>query len=132
MNADGSTKSGFVIDEIVREGARRMLAAALEDEVNRYLAELAAETIEAGHRLAVRNSHHRSRTVATPAGPVEVTVPRVNDKVRRVGDRRADAVLLRDPAAVVPQVTQGQRGPSSAPLLHLHGLSSGDFVPVLE
>lgn len=34
VNADGSTESGALIDEIVREGARRMLAAALEAEVN--------------------------------------------------------------------------------------------------
>ncbi|MFH8520619.1 hypothetical protein ACH4CE_37380 [Streptomyces gelaticus] len=45
---DGSTQSGSLIDEIVREGARRMLAAALEAEVNKYIAELAAETDAAG------------------------------------------------------------------------------------
>ena len=44
VNDDGSTESGSLIDEIVREGARRMLAAALEAEVNQYIAELAAET----------------------------------------------------------------------------------------
>lgn len=41
VNAEGSTENGSLIDEIVREGARRMLAAALEAEVNSYLAELA-------------------------------------------------------------------------------------------
>jgi hypothetical protein len=45
---DGSTQSGSLIDDIVREGARRMLAAALEAEVNQYIAELAAETDEHG------------------------------------------------------------------------------------
>lgn len=54
MNGEGSTQSGSLIDEIVREGARRMLAAALEAEVNQYIAELAAETDERGHRLVVR------------------------------------------------------------------------------
>jgi hypothetical protein len=56
---DGSTESGSLIDEIVREGARRLPAAALEAEVNQYIAELAAETDEAGRRLLVRNGHHR-------------------------------------------------------------------------
>jgi len=70
--AEGSTGSGSLIDEIVREGARRMLAAALEAEVNQYIAELAAETDAAGRRLVVRNGHHRPRTVVTAAGPVEV------------------------------------------------------------
>ncbi len=84
VTEEGSTQSGSLIDEIVREGARRMLAAALEAEVNQYIAELAAETDERGHRLVVRNGHHRSRTVVTAAGPVEVRAPRVND--RRVDD----------------------------------------------
>lgn len=44
VTADGSTKSGSLIDDIVREGSRRMLAAALEAEVNQYIAELVAET----------------------------------------------------------------------------------------
>jgi hypothetical protein len=40
MNADGAAETGSLIDDIVREGARRMLAAALEDEVNAYIAKL--------------------------------------------------------------------------------------------
>ncbi|GGR27698.1 hypothetical protein GCM10010251_49620 [Streptomyces aurantiogriseus] len=80
VTADGSMESGSLIDEIVREGARRMLAAALEAEVHQYIAELAAETDGAGRRLVVRNGHHRPRTVVTAAGPVEVKAPRVNDK----------------------------------------------------
>lgn len=80
VTSDGSIDSGSLIDEIVREGARRMLAAALEAEVNQYVAELAAERDERGHRLVVRNGRHRPRTVVTAAGPVEVTAPRVNDR----------------------------------------------------
>ncbi len=49
------TPNGSLTDEIVREGARRMLAAALEAEVNGYLAELAGQRDEAGLRLVVRN-----------------------------------------------------------------------------
>jgi hypothetical protein len=47
------------LDEIVREGARRMLAAALEDEVAAYIAAHAAERDEDGRRLVVRNGHAR-------------------------------------------------------------------------
>ncbi|MGW3676633.1 transposase [Streptomyces sp. NPDC005056] len=57
VSADGTTES--LIDEIVREGARRILAAALETEVNQYIAELAAERDERGHRLVVRNGRYR-------------------------------------------------------------------------
>ncbi len=80
VNNDGTTETGFLMDDIVREGTRRMLAAALEAEVNLYIAELADQRDEAGRRLVVRNGHHRERTVTTAAGPVPVKVPRVNDK----------------------------------------------------
>ncbi|MFE9118173.1 hypothetical protein [Streptomyces sp. NPDC007172] len=65
----GSPQSGSLIDQIVHEGDRRMPAAALEAEVNQYRAELAAETDEDGRRLAVRNCHHRPRTLVNAAGP---------------------------------------------------------------
>ncbi|GAA5608380.1 hypothetical protein ACIPXX_33795 [Streptomyces griseus] len=58
---DGSTQSGSLTDEIVREGARRMPAAALGAEVNQYIAELSAETDEYGQRLVVR----KPRTVVS-------------------------------------------------------------------
>lgn len=80
VTADGSTQSGSLIDVIVREGARRMLAAALAAEVNQYIAELTAEKDECGRLLVVRNGHHRPRSVVTAAGPVEVRAPRVNDR----------------------------------------------------
>jgi Transposase, Mutator family len=60
------------LDEIVREGARRMLAAALEDEVAAYIAAHAAGRGEDGRRLVVRNGHARPRQVTTVAGAVEI------------------------------------------------------------
>jgi putative transposase len=68
VNDDGSTRDGSLIDEIVREGARRMLAAALEAEVNNYIAELADQRDGDGRRLVVRNGYHQSRKVTTVAG----------------------------------------------------------------
>jgi hypothetical protein len=122
---DGSTQSGSLIDEIVREGARRMLAAALEAEVNQYIAELAAEADEYGRRVVVRNGHHRPRTVVTAAGPVEVKAPRIND-------RRVDDESKRFSSKIVPPWCRKSPKISEVlPLLYLHGLSSGDFVPAL-
>lgn len=66
VNDDGSSAAGSLIDEIVREGARRMLAAALGAEVDQYIAELAAERDEHGRRLVVRNGHVRGRTTRPP------------------------------------------------------------------
>jgi putative transposase len=86
------------LDEIVREGARRMLAAALEDEVAAYIAAHAAERDENGRRLAVRNGHARPRQVSTVAGAIEVTAPRVND--RRVDE--ASGGRLRFRSSILP------------------------------
>ncbi|MEU5979588.1 IS256 family transposase [Streptomyces sp. NPDC047315] len=129
VNADGSTQSGSLIDEIVREGARRMPAAVLEAEVNQYIAELAADTDEAGRRLVVRNGHHRPRTVITAAGPIEVRAPRVNDK--RVdgttGERKRFSSKI-----LAPWCRKSPKASEVLPLLYLRGLSSGDFLPALE
>ncbi|CAM5486710.1 hypothetical protein SPURM210S_06718 [Streptomyces purpurascens] len=129
VNADGLTESSSLIDEIVREGARRMLAAALEAEVNQYIAELAAERDGSGRRLVVRNGRHRPRAVTTAAGAIEVAAPRVND--RRVdaatGERKRFSSKILPPwCRKSPKVSE------VLPLLYLHGLSSGDFVPALE
>ena len=129
VNADGATESGSLIDEIVREGARRMLAAALEAEVNAYLAELADARDEAGRRLVVRNGYHQQRAIATAAGPVQVKAPRVNDKrVDEVtGERKQfSSAILPAWARKTPKIAE------VLPLLYLHGMSTGDFVPALE
>jgi len=68
VNPDGTTGTGCLIDDIVREGARRMLAAALESEVDAYIAELADQCDEHGHCLVVRNGYHQPRSVTTVAG----------------------------------------------------------------
>src|SRR6266511_3631320 len=64
------------LDELVREGARRMLAVALEAEVDAYLAAHADLVDADGHRLVVRNGHAPARQLATAAGQVEVVRPR--------------------------------------------------------
>ncbi|MFJ9753101.1 IS256 family transposase [Streptomyces chartreusis] len=129
VNEDGTTEAGSLIDEIVREGARRMLAAALEAEVEQYIAELAGQRDEAGRRLVVRNGRHRSRTVTTAAGRIEVSAPRVNDKRidEATGERKRFSSKI-----LAPWCRKSPKVSEVLPLLYLHGLSSGDFVPALE
>jgi transposase-like protein len=120
--------SSSLIDEIVREGARRMLAEALQAEVDAYITAFTGERDDQGRRLVVRNGYHEPRDVLTSAGAVEVTAPRVNDK--RIdpdtGQRRRFAsAILPAWARKTPKITE------VLPLLYLHGLSSGDFVPAL-
>jgi transposase-like protein len=126
--AAGAVDSSSLIDEIVRAGARRMLAEALQAEVEDYIARFAAERDEAGRRLVVRNGSAQPRQVLTSAGAVEVRAPRVND--RRVdpatGERaRFSSAILPPWCRKTPKITE------VLPLLYLHGLSSGDFVPAL-
>ena len=80
-DSDGAARpSVSLLEEIVREGARRMLAAALEAEVAAYIDAHAHELDEQGRRLVVRNGHPQPRQLVTGAGAVEVVAPRVNDK----------------------------------------------------
>jgi hypothetical protein len=60
---------------LVREGARRMLLAALKAEVDQYVAEHADHRDEAGHALVVRNGVAEPRTVTTAAGALEIQTP---------------------------------------------------------
>ncbi|MFE5898224.1 IS256 family transposase [Streptomyces sp. NPDC056488] len=130
VNDDGTTPKGSsLIDEIVQEGARRMLAAALEAEVNAYIDEFAGERDGNGRRLVVRNGFHQPRQVTTAADVVEVKAPRVNDKRidEATGERkRFSSAILPPWCRKFPKISE------VLPLLYLHGLSSGDFVPALE
>jgi len=126
LPADGPSS---LIDQIVREGARQMLAAALQAEVAAYVEQFADVRGEDGRRLVVRNGSALPRTVVTSAGAVEVTAPRVNDKRTDPGSgerMRFSSAILPSWARKTPQVTE------VLPLLYLHGLSSGDFGPALS
>jgi putative transposase len=117
------------LDELFREGARRMLAVALEAEVQAYIAAHAELIDEHGHRLVVRNGHAPARAITTGVGQVEVVRPRVYD--RRVDP--ASGQRMQFHSVILPRWCR--RSPKVAevlPLLYLHGLSSMDFVPALE
>ena|SRR5690242_940121 len=122
----GRDGSPSLIDEIVREGAWRVLAQALQAEVDAYIGAFAAVRDEDGRRLVVRNGCHQPREVLTSAGAIEVTVPRINGKRTdpAAGERqRFSSAILPPWARKTPKITE------VLPLLYLHGLSSGGFVP---
>jgi transposase-like protein len=120
---------GSLLDEIVRDGARQMLAAALQAEVAAYVEAFADQLDEHGRRLVVRNGYHDEREVTTAAGAIPVRAPRVNDKRidETTGQRKRFA------SAILPAwVRKSPKVAEVLPLLYLHGLSSGDFGPALE
>jgi putative transposase len=128
QDEEGRERHLLDLDEIARQGARRMLAQALEAEVHEYLEAARGQSDEHGHALVVRNGYAREREVLLGAGAVEVRAPRVND--RRVDEngqrKRFKSVILPPYMRRSPKVTE------VLPLLYLHGLSSGDFIPALE
>jgi len=117
VRADGRS----VLDEICREGARTMLAAALETEVDAYLAELAGERDENGHARALR--------VQTVAGAVEIRAQRVND--RRVDEETGKKARFKS-LIVPPWCRRSPKVTEVLPLAYLRGLSSGGLAPELE
>lgn len=117
------------LDELVAEGARRMLAAALEAEVDAYVTSFADERDDQGHRLVVRNGHANSRSLVTGAGPIEVQAPRVDD--RRVDEVTGEKMHFRS-SILPPWARKSPKVAEVLPLMYLHGMSSGDFVPALE
>ena len=126
---DGGREDGvFSLDELAREGARRMIAAALEAEVEEYVASFTDEVDEDGRRLVVRNGHARERGLTVGSGTVRLRAPRVNDKrVDEGGERqRFSSRILPAYARRSPKVTD------VLPILYLRGLSTGDFGPALR
>src|SRR3954469_3229072 len=117
------------LDELAREGARRMIAAALEVEVADYVERFADQVDEDGRRLVVRNGRARERKLTVGSGTVPICAPRVNDK--RVDPATSErqkfsSKILLAYARRSPKVTE------VLPVLYLHGLSTGDFEPALR
>jgi putative transposase len=113
------------LDELAREGARRMILAALELEVEQYLEKLRHLHDENGHALVVRNGKAEPRTVSLGAGSIKFQAPRVDD--RRPDQRFTSRILP-------PYMRRSPRLNEALPILYLRGLSTGDFeeaIPVL-
>jgi len=129
VSSDTTAAAGSLLDQLARDGARQMLAAALLAEVAAYVDSHADQVDADGRRLVVRNGYHGEREVTTAAGAVAVRAPRVNDKRidEQTGQRRRfSSAILPAWARKSPQIAE------VLPLLYLHGLSSSDFGPALE
>jgi len=123
------TEGRVSLDDLAREGALRMIAAALEAEVDEYVRAFAEERDEDGKRLVVRNGKAKERKLTVGSGTLPLRAPRVNDK--RVDEesgqrRRFSSKILPAYARRSPKVTE------VLPILYLHGLSTGDFGPALR
>src|SRR5258708_1532432 len=121
----------LTLDELAREGARRILVAALEREVAAYLEQHQGELDEQGHRLVVRNGKAQPRRVTLGAGTVQVQAPR-GDKRR--GDEEGQRRQRFTSQILPPYMRRSPKVAEVLPILYLRGLSTGDFreaLPVL-
>ena len=111
------------LDELAREGARRMLMEALDAEVADYVERHRAERGADGQALVVRNGRGQPRQVTPGAGTVEVQAPRVDD---RRPDHRFTSTIL------PPYMRRSPKVSEVLPVLYLRGLSTGDFKEALD
>jgi len=113
----------MALEDVIREGAQRMLQAAIEMEVAEHIERLSGVTDATGHRLVVRNGWKPARGIQTGIGPVRIQQPRVED--HRQGEAFTSRIL---PAYMrrIPSVD------ALIPALYLHGVSTGDFGEALS
>jgi len=115
------------VEEIAREGARRALQKAIEDEVNDYIQFHRDQLDEAGHRLVVRNGAKNPRTVLTGVGPLQVTQPRVDDK--RVDE---NGIRFRFTSKILPPYLRKTGTIEELiPWLYLKGIGTNDMSDAL-
>jgi putative transposase len=119
-----STQESFssALEQIIREGARRLLQEAVEMEVTDYIAKHLEHRNADGHRLVTRNGHLPQKALQTGIGPITVKQPRVRD--RREGKRFSSSILP-------PYARRAPSVETVIPTLYLKGISTGDFPEAL-
>jgi putative transposase len=116
------------LTEILRQGARTLLAQAVEAEIADFLAKHAGLKTEDGRQRIVRHGHLPEREVMTGIGPVAVRQPRARDREAAVGD--AGRIRF-TPAILPPYLRRSKSIETLLPILYLKGISTGDFSEAL-
>lgn len=118
-----SESSRSLLDELAREGARRMLVEALRLEAADYIEECRRTRGEDGRALVVGNGKARTRSLTLGCGTIQLEAPRIRDK--RPGQRFTSSILP-------PYLRKSPKVENLLPILYLKGLSTGDFQSALE
>ena len=113
------------LDEVIREGAQRMLTEAIKEEVEQWVAERKKLRTARGQQAVVRNGHMPVRTILTGVGPVEVQQPRVRDR-RSAGEAEPFRSKI-----LPPYLRKTRSVEELIPWLYLKGISTGDFTEAL-
>src|SRR5512143_1143749 len=115
-----------VLTGLLRDGARRLLAEAIEAEVAAWIDAHAHLKDDAGRQQVVRNGHLPRRTIQTGIGGIAVRQPRVHDR-RPAGEREKFT-----PAVLPPYLRRTESLEELIPWLYLKGISTGGFSDALQ
>ena len=117
-----------MLEEILQEGAQKLLQAAIENEVEEYITQYKQQRDERGRSLAVRNGYLHEREILTGLGPIKIKQPRVdNRKLRKKkGSEQFTSRILPRYLRRIPSID------NLIPALYLKGISTGDFPQALS
>ena len=113
------------LDEILKEGARKLLQAAIESEIDEHLEKYKSVKDSQGKQLITRNGHMPEREIQTGVGSVKVRRPRVDDRALS-GEERFSSIIL------PPYIRRAPTIDALIPLLYLKGISTNDFPTALS
>jgi putative transposase len=116
------------LTDVLRRGAKALLAQAVEVEVAEFLAQHAHLATDDSRRRVVRHGHLPAREVMTGIGPVAVRQPRVRDRAAAADD---PARIRFTPAILPPYMRRSKSIETLLPVLYLKGISTGDFSEAL-
>jgi putative transposase len=111
------------LSELVRQGARQIIAQAVEAELKEFLAQYESLNDEQGRQAIVRNGYLPERTSMTGVGEVEIQVPKVRD--------RSGNGIKFNSSLLPPYLKRSQSVEEVRPWLSLKGVSTGDFAEAL-
>ena len=115
------------LDEILRQGAQKLLTDVLEMEINLHLERYQYLIDEQMRRQVVRNGYHKARKLVAGAGQIEIKVPRVDDRVLEAQEESRFVSQI-----VPPYLRKSKNMEELIPVLYLKGISTGDFSEALE
>ena len=110
------------LEDILKQGGRTLLQAAVENEVAEYIQRYEGIIDEQKHQLVVRNGSFPERDILTGLGPITVKQPRIDDrKLRQRGEEGFSSSILPRYLRRIPNID------NLVPALYLKGISTGDI-----
>lgn len=129
VSIEEPTTGKDALTEVLREGAQRLLAEAIQAELEELLEEYENERDGEGRQRLVRNGYLPLRKIQTGIGGIPIRIPRVRD--RGSGEESEEIIRFRS-SLVPPYLRRSKSVQELLPLLYLKGISTGDFSEALS